>query len=98
MKINYKWLYKLVLIANKNPNKTYYLDFSSDCLNANRDFNWNYEDSKTNWVRKFIKDSIEQKFTRKEIKSFCKNSCKDICFYDEHISRAKYITKRYKEK
>lgn len=96
MKTNYKWLYKLVLMANRNPNKNYYMDFSADCLNANRDFDWIYETSKTNWIKEFIKDSIEQNFSKKDIKIMCKNFCIDICFYDEHIERAKYIIKKYK--
>ncbi len=94
----YKWLYKLVLTANKKPNKKYYLDFSSSCLNANKDFDWFYEYSKTDKVIDFIKDSIEQKFSRKEIKKICKLFCKNICFYDEHIALAKNIIKRYKSK
>ena len=98
MLTNYKWLYKMVLIANKNPNKKYYLDFSDDCLSANRDWDWLYESSKTYTVRDFIEWTFKHDCSKREVKKTCKQLCKNICFYDEHIALAKNITKRYKSK
>ena len=98
MKTNYKWLYKMVLMANKNPNKKYYLDFLPTCLNANKDWDWDYEYSKTDTVRDFIEWTFEHDCSQKEIKRTCKILCKKICFYDEYIASAKNIIKRYKSK
>lgn len=97
MKTNYEWLYKMVLMVSKNPDKKYYLDFSpSNCLNINKDWDWDYEYSKTDAVMDFIKWTFTHDCSKREVKKTCKKLCENICFYDEYIELAKYITKRYK--
>lgn len=94
-----KWLYKMVMIAILNPDKKYYLDFNAlNILSLSKDYDWNYECAKTDKVIEFIELAIKNNASKKDkkaVKRVCKQLCENICFYEEYVCRAKYITKKY---
>ena len=95
--MKYKWLYKLMKIAIKNPDKKYYLEFNAgDILAPHRDWNWNYEFGKTDKVISMIESGFKYQPSRSAIKIVTKKFEDDYVFYEEHKTQALKIIKKYK--
>lgn len=96
-----KEIYKLILIAVKNPDKDYYKRFDAlNILSLAKDYDWHYECSKTDNITKFISSCIENKNTVKEVKKYMKQEgikkLEAYCFYDCFLQSARNIIKEYK--
>lgn len=67
-------------------------------LNNNRDFNWDYEQSKCNMVHEMVK--ARKEYNHKSILKAYKEQMKKAPYlwYDEFQSRAKHILKNYSRK
>lgn len=95
--MKYRWLYKLMRLAIKNPDKQYYLEFNAgEILNPHRDWDWNYEFAKTDKVAAMIESGFKYKPSRRSIKIVTKKFEDDYVFYDEHKAKALKIIKKYK--
>lgn len=91
-----KIVLKFIKIARKNPNNKLYLNFNAfKILANNKDWNWDYECSKCDWIINYIELPKAVRF--KTIKKHFKEYINKVCFYDEFFNKAKYLIKRYKQ-
>ena len=87
----------MILIARKHPKKHFYKEFDAyRILNINSDFDWFHENSKCDWVRRFITDFPDA--TKKQIKYTFNYHIDKVCFYEEFLDKAKSIIKMYKKR
>lgn len=66
-------------------------------LNLNRDFNWNYEQSKINFIKELIEG--RHNYTISSIKAAYRKQMRETPYlwYDEFTSRARYIIRHWRE-
>lgn len=93
---NARILLKFIKIARKNMPNTLYKKFDAFNILPNyQDWNWNYEDSKCEWIIRYIE--FPKGYPFKWIKKDFKKYINKMCYYDEFIDKAKQLIKEYKK-
>lgn len=86
---------KFILYARKFPEKQLHSRYNaSNALGCNSDFDWMFEDQKSNIVQKLC--IVEA--TRKQVVKAWKHYKKKICYYPEFYTLARQLLKDGKKK
>lgn len=92
-----KILLKFIKIARKNIPNRLYLQFNAfTILPQERDWNWDYECEKCEWIIRYIEFPRDYPF--KWIKKDFKKHINKMCYYKEFIDKAKKLIQQYKSK
>lgn len=86
---------KFILYARKHPDKQLHYRFkASHALGKNRDFDWVYEDRKSNVVQQLCTVDMSKKSVIKAWKFYKRK----LCYYPEFFGWARYLFKDAKRK
>lgn len=86
---------KFIFYARKHPEKELHNRYNEfKILNSNSDFDWHYEGAKSEVVQKLC--TVEA--TKKQIVNTWKHYKKELCYYPEFYSYARYLLKEGKKK
>lgn len=86
---------KFILYARKHPEKELHRRFKATrALGMNKDYDWSYEEHKSDWVQLLCTTEAPTR----EVKKAWKKYHKKMCFYDAFYNLARQILKDGKRK